>query len=302
MFKGSIPALITPFTEAGQIDFEAFDALVEWHIAKRSDALVLCGMTGEGPTLTFEEQGQLIARGVQVTQRRIPLIAGTGAASTQFTVALTEQAKRAGADACLVIVPYCNRPTFEGCLQHYQAVSRVALPMIVYHHPSRTNVRLSLPALQAILSLPHVIGVKEGSADLTFTAELMRQTPVPVFCGDDILALAMLAQGACGVISIVANVIPEEWHRFCSYLLQGNLQNAQALFYQVQPLIEAMTLEINPQCVKYALSLQGKCLPNMRLPLVQPRTETQLRIQAMLTQISERLMSQENEKCFSHLT
>jgi len=153
--------------------------------------------------------------------------------------------------------------------------------MIVYHHPSRTNVRLPLPALQAILSLPHVIGVKEGSADLAYTAELIHQTSVPVFCGDDILALAMLAQGACGVISIVANVIPEEWHRFCSSLLQGNLQNAQALFFQYQPLIEAMTLEINPQCVKYALSLQGKCLPKMRLPLVQPRVETQMKIQAV---------------------
>lgn len=285
MFKGSIPALITPFTQAGDIDFEAFDALVEWHIAKGSDALVLCGMTGEGPTLTFEEQGQLIARGVQVAQRRIPLIAGTGAASTQLTVALTEQAKRAGADACLVIVPYCNRPTPEGCLHHYEAVSRVALPMIVYHHPSRTNVRLPLSALITILSLPHVIGIKEGSADLAYTAELLHQTSVPVFCGDDILALAMLAQGACGVISIVANVIPEEWHRFCAFLLQGNLHDAQTLFHQVQPLIEAMTLEINPQCVKYALSLQGKCLPTMRLPLVQPRSETQLRIQAIDTNI-----------------
>jgi 4-hydroxy-tetrahydrodipicolinate synthase len=285
MFKGSIPALITPFTEVGEIDFEAFDSLVEWHIAKGSDAIVLCGMTGEGPALTVEEQGQLIARGVKLAKGRIPLIAGTGVVSTQLTVALTEQAKRAGADACLVIVPYCNRPTPEGCLQHYQAVSRVALPMIVYHHPSRTNVRLPLLALKAILSLPHVIGVKEGSADLAYTAELMHQTPVPVFCGDDILALAMLAQGARGVISIVANVIPEEWQRFCTYLLQGNLPDAQALFFQVQPLIEAMTLEINPQCVKYALSLQGKCLPNMRLPLVQPHTETQTQIQAAVKKV-----------------
>jgi 4-hydroxy-tetrahydrodipicolinate synthase len=288
MFKGSIPALITPFTN-NQIDFEAMDALIEWHIAQGSDALVVCGVTGEAPTLTPEEQGQIITRGVQVAGKRIPIIAGTGTASTQLTIALTAQAKAAGADACLVIVPYCNRPTPEGCLEHYRAVSAVNLPMIVYHHPSRTNVRLPLPALKKILSLPHVIAIKEGSADLSFTAELIAETSTPVLCGDDILTLAMLAQGAQGVISIIANLIPKEWHDLCSCLLNADLLEAQKLFRLYQPLVEAMTLEINPQCIKYAMSLQGKCSATMRLPLIEPQIKTKQHIAHLISKMQPAL-------------
>lgn len=283
LLKGSIPALITPFTNSDQIDLKALETLIEWHIAQGSDALVLCGVTGEAPTLTPQEQGQIIKHGVEVAKGRIPIIAGTGTASTQLTVALTEQAKAAGANACLVIVPYCNRPTPEGCLQHYQAISAVNFPMIVYHHPSRTNVRLPLSALKKILSLPHVMAIKEGSADLAFTAELIAQTAVPVLCGDDILTPAMLAQGAQGVISIIANLIPQEWHELCSYLLQGDLLKAQRLFHLYQPLVEAMTLEINPQCIKYAMSLQKGCSAAMRLPLIEPQLQTKLHIASLVT-------------------
>lgn len=282
MLKGSIPALITPFTKANQIDYLALEALIEWHVAQGSDALVLCGVTGEAPTLTPEEQGQIILRGVEVAKGRIPIIAGTGTASTQLTVQLTEQAKAAGADACLVIVPYCNRPTPEGCFEHYRAVSSTDLPFIVYHHPSRTNVRLPLSALKKILSLPNVIAVKEGSADLSYAAQLIAETSVPVLCGDDILALAMLAQGAQGVISIIANLIPQEWKEFCNCLLKGDLLQAQSLFQHYQPLVEAMTMEINPQCIKYAMSLQGKCSAAIRLPLIEPQNETKQHIASVL--------------------
>jgi 4-hydroxy-tetrahydrodipicolinate synthase len=284
MFKGSIPALITPFTKDGNIDIDAFDALMQWHLSEGSDAIVLCGITGESPTLTPEEQRMIIARGVQLAKGNVPIIAGTGCASTQLTVHLTRQAKEAGADGCLVIVPYCNRPTAKGCLQHYTAVDRVGLPLIVYHHPSRSNVKLPLAALAEILTLPHVIGIKEGSADLAYATELSRLTPVPLLCGDDILTPAMMGIGAQGVISIVANVIPSAWKSICAHFLQGDFAQGRRLFRQYQPLVEAMILEINPQCVKYALSLLDKCAPHLRLPLVEPQELTKKKIQETLQQ------------------
>lgn len=279
MFKGSIPALVTPFTDAGEIDYASFDALVQWHVEVETDALVICGITGECPTLTAEENQALIARAVRITQGAIPIIAGTGSASTRLTIEQTECAQKAGADACLVIVPYCNRPTAAGCMAHYQAVSQVGLPMIVYHHPSRTNVKLAVDALAEILSLPHVVGVKEGSADLVYTTELCQRTKVPLLCGDDILTPALMGIGACGVISIVANVIPRQWKVLCAHFLNGDFTVGRTLFRQYQTLIESLTLEINPQCVKYALSLLEKCKPHMRLPLVEPRGETKRKIE-----------------------
>lgn len=279
MFKGSIPALVTPFTREGEVDFSAFDALMQWHLDAGTDAIVLCGVTGEAPTLTLEEHKKIIARGVKWAKGNIPIIAGTGCASTHLTMQQTETAQQAGADACLVIVPYCNRPTPQGCFCHFQAVSSIGLPMIVYHHPSRTNVKLPLTDLIDILRLPHVIGIKEGSADLAYTTELIARTDVSVFCGDDILTPAMMGLGARGVISIVANVIPKEWKSICALFLNGDFEQGRLLFQHHQKLIEAMIIEINPQCVKYALSLLQKCQPFLRLPLVEPQVASKKKIE-----------------------
>lgn len=279
MFKGSIPALVTPFTQEGEVDYETLDSLMQWHIQCNTDAIVLCGITGESPTLTVDEQKQIVSRGVEWTKGTIPIIAGTGCASTYLTMKQTEAAQRAGADACLVIVPYCNRPTPKGCFQHFEAISTIGLPMIVYHHPSRTNVKLPLAELAEILRLPNVVGVKEGSADLIYTTELMALSNVPIFCGDDILTPALMALGAQGVISIVANIIPCEWKKICAHFLNEEFEQGRQLFRRYQKLIEAMTVEINPQCVKYALSLIQKCPPFLRLPLVEPETASKKKIQ-----------------------
>jgi len=287
MFKGSIAALVTPFTQEGEVDFVSFDTLMQWHLEMGTDAIVLCGITGEAPTLTSEEQRQIISRGVKLSKGKIPIIAGTGCASTRWTVQLTQQAQEAGADGCLVIVPYCNRPTPEGCIAHYQAVSQVGLPMIVYHHPSRTNIKLPLSTLAQILSLPNVVGIKEGSGDLTYTTELIGMTSTPILCGDDILTPAMMGLGAQGVISIVANVIPEEWKMICSLFLKGDFHKAGILFRRYQKLIEAMILETNPQCVKYALSLLNKCSSGLRLPMIEPQAATKSKIQESLQECLE---------------
>jgi 4-hydroxy-tetrahydrodipicolinate synthase len=282
MFKGSIVALVTPFTPDGEIDFNTFEKLMHWHLAAKTDAIVLCGITGEGLSLTPEEQRMLLMRGVAMAQGKVPIIAGTAGANTASTLHLTKQAKEAGADACLVLVPYCLRPTPEGCYQHFEKVSEIGLPLIVYHHPSRTGIRLPIDALKEILRLPHVAGVKEGTGDLTYTNELMGKTRIPIFSGDDILALAMLAQGAQGIISVVANVIPQQWKHMCALLLQGEITAARKLFEHFQPLVEALFLETNPQCVKYALAYLNKCASVLRLPMVEPRAETKRKIEEVL--------------------
>ncbi len=274
MFTGSIVALVTPFTEHGEIDFPSVDALIEWHIAEGTNAIVLCGTTGESPTLHAEEKEALFKRAARQARGRISLIAGTGTHSTSMSVALTKMAKKEQMDAAIVVVPYYNRPTPEGCIRHYQEISKVELPLIVYHHPGRTGVWLSTETLASIASLPGVVGIKEASGNIEFAEKLIKSTEVPVFCGDDVLTPAMMQKGARGSISIVANLVPKEWKEVCA----ADVPTAHALYDELRLLCEAMVLETNPQCVKYALSLMGKCTPRLRLPLIEPREENKARI------------------------
>jgi 4-hydroxy-tetrahydrodipicolinate synthase len=270
--RGSIVALVTPFQESGEIDWAALENLIGWHVEQGSDGIVLCGTTGEAPTLTVEERLEIFRVGVRVAKGKVPLIAGTGTYSTRQTVLATEAAQKIGVDAALVVVPYYSRPTPEGCFAHYQEVSKVGLPFLIYHHPGRTGVKLSVESLAQIGSLPHVAGIKEASGTLEITEELKSQVSVPIFSGDDLLTLPLMERGAVGVISIVANLIPKEWKKGVGTADQARYEN----------ICRALVLETNPQCVKYALSLLGKCGPYMRLPLVQPRPETREAIEAAL--------------------
>lgn len=284
MLKGSICSLITPFKGQGEVDFAAYKDHVAWQ-AEESDAVVCMGTTGEAPTLTHEEQIEIFKATIDVVNGKIPVIAGTGTYCTAETVRLTEEAKRLGADGCLVVVPYYNRPTPEGCLAHFAAVSKAGLPAIVYHHPGRTGVKLSPQVLAQICTLPNIIGVKETSGTTEITQELVKLTNTPIYSGDDNLALPMIKAGAKGIISIVANCIPSVWRQVIA------MQDEQ-LYQQISSLVEAMVLEVNPQCVKYALSLMGKCRAHMRLPLVEPRPDTKRKIfEAVKTQ---NLLSVEN--------
>ena len=268
MFKGSIVAIITPFTQEGEVDFKAFKELVDWHISEGTDAIVCCGTTGEAPTLSSEEQLKIFKTAIDVSQKRIPIIAGTGTYDTRKTVDRTARAKELGADGCLVVVPYYSRPTPEGCIAHYTEVSKVGLPMIVYHHPGRTGIRLSAEVLAKISTLPSVVAIKEASGGLELIQEIRQISNIPIFSGDDTLTLAMMELGAVGGISIVANVIPKAWKEMIQSFLQGNRQQAKELDAEYASLVQSMVLETNPQCVKYAVSLLGKCLPHLRLPLL----------------------------------
>jgi 4-hydroxy-tetrahydrodipicolinate synthase len=278
MFKGTIVALATPFTEHDQVDYRKLHELIDWHIASGTDGIVLCGTTGEAPTLSDEEQVTIFKEAVLSSKRRIPIIAGTGNYNTSHCVKITEAAKKVGVDAALVIVPYYSRPTPEGCFLHFQAISKVGLPMIVYHHPGRIGIKLPVKALLRIAELPNVVAIKDSTADLDYTIELIHQTAVPVLTGDDTLILPTMAVGGVGVISVVANLIPSEWKQLTLLLLKDQWKQARELFTHFFPLTKAMFLETNPQCVKYALSVLGICSSKMRLPLTEPHQSTQNQI------------------------
>ncbi len=278
MFKGSIVALATPYTEADEVDYDVIRQLIEWHIHEGTDGIVLCGSTGESAALSDEEQLQIINEGVVCSQGRIPIIAGTGSYDTRHSVQSTEAAQKAGADGCLVVQPYYNRPTPEGCLLHFQEIGKVGLPIIVYHHPGRTGIKLPVKWLAKISEIPSVACIKEATGDLDFILELLHTIQKPVLSGDDSLAIPILASGGVGTISIVANILPGPWKELITHLMNERLSEAKELYRTLYPLVKAMVLETNPQCVKYALGLMGKCRSAMRLPLIEPQENTRAQI------------------------
>ena len=284
MFKGSVVAIITPFTVDGEVDFKAFKELIDWHALEGTHAIVCCGTTGEAPTLSTEEQMEIFKAAIDVSNKRVPIIAGTGTYDTRKTVEKTKKAKALGADGCLVVVPYYSRPTPEGCIAHYTEVSKVGLPTIVYHHPGRTGIKLSAQVLAEIAELPSMVAIKEASGGLELIEEIRKISDVPVFSGDDSLTYGMMERGAVGVISVVANVIPKAWKEMTENFLQGNRKASKELETLYATLVQSLGLETNPQCVKYAVSLLGKCQPNLRLPLLQPREATKLAILQAVTQ------------------
>ena len=299
MFKGSIVALATPFTEQNEVDYKVLHELIEWHMESGTDAIVLCGTTGESPTLSHEERVKIFKEAVIAAKARIPLIAGTGSYDTRHALQLTQEAKKAGVDGALVVLPYYNRPTPEGCYQHFQVLSEVGLPMIVYQHPGRTGIKLPVKALARITALPNVVGIKDGTADLDYALEMMQQIDIPVLSGDDTLGLPMMASGAVGIISIVANIIPREWKIFTTLMLADQLDEAREYFRRYYPLVKSMVLETNPQCVKYALGVMGKCSAKMRLPLIEPQDAVKQQIMSELEKANLLLHSLEKAELSS---
>ncbi len=274
MLNGSIVALITPFLIDGSIDFTSFRRMISWQIEQGTKGLVICGSTGESSTLSSSEQAELISIAVKEANGRIPIIAGTGSNDTRIAVERTAKAKELGVDAALVIFPYYNKPTFEGCLSHFEKIGACGLPAILYHHPGRTGIRFSPKQLAELLLIDQMIGIKEATGDVDHCVELMQLTSKFLYVGDDTLALPLIAAGAKGSISVIGNLIPKQWSLFIDECLMGNFSKARDLSFSLSSLCRTMFLETNPQCIKYAMSLEGHCEPYMRLPLVIPRDST----------------------------
>jgi 4-hydroxy-tetrahydrodipicolinate synthase len=275
MLKGSIVALITPFNEDGSVDLKTIEKLVDWHIQQKTDAIVCCGTTGESSTLSDEEHMAIFKTAVKTAKKRTVVIAGTGTNDTAHTVKRTKEALKCGVDMALVVLPYYNKPTFEGCYAHFEEVGKVGLDTIVYYHPGRTGLRLKAQELATICDLKSMVALKDASGSMDFIDEFKRYTSKAVYSGDDLLALDHLTRGAQGVISVVANLYPFAWRQMIHACLEGRTKEAEKIFLQLAPLCKAIFLENNPQGVKYAAYQQKQCLLKLRLPLVPPRKETQ---------------------------
>ncbi len=273
LFKGCATALITPFCD-GEIDFASFADIIEYQIEQKADALVVCGTTGESATLSFEERKELIRFCVEVADKRVPVIAGTGSNNTVRTVSLSAEACQAGADGLLVVTPYYNKASNEGLVQHYKAVSEaVDIPIIVYNVPSRTGVNISPELYKRLTSIERIEGIKEANGNLASCVKTMHLCPdVKLYSGNDDDTVPMLSIGAQGVISVVSNILPRLTHDMCQAYFDGDTQKAAEIQKELCPLTEALFCEVNPIPVKYAMSLLGFCENSLRLPL-SPITE-----------------------------
>ncbi len=270
MIHGSIVALVTPFDEAGSIDFAAFGALLDFHIANGTSAVVVGGTTGESATLEPAEFEQLIAQAVKHSDGRIPIIAGTGSASTAHAIAMSRAAESKGADALLVVTPYYNRPTQAGLEAHYRAVAdAVSIPVILYNVPTRTSVDLKPETTVALSSHPGIVGIKEAVADVARVNFLVEQCgpDFVVLSGDDPTFLEAMKAGARGVISVATNVAPKAISRICAAASAGDWIQAGEVNQQLQGLYETLALETNPIPVKWAAYEMGLVGPSIRLPL-----------------------------------
>lgn len=266
--QGSIVAIVTPFRN-GRIDEAAFERLIEFQIAEGTAGIVPCGTTGESATMSHAEHEELIKRTIKLVNGRVPVIAGTGSNCTEEALHLTKAAKEAGADAALLITPYYNKPTQAGLYAHYRAIAEaVDIPLVVYNCPGRTGVSIAPETVIRLAELKNIAAVKDATGNLDWTSEVCGGCDVTVLSGDDSLALAHIAVGAKGVISVLANVAPRATADLINYALAGDLAKARELHLKYFKLMKALFLESNPIPAKAALEMMGMIGPEIRLPLV----------------------------------
>ncbi len=270
MIKGSIVAIVSPMHEDGSLDLQRYRQLIDWHVAEGTAAIVAVGTTGESPTVDVDEHSELIRVAVEQVAGRIPIIAGTGGNSTREAIELTRFAAAVGAKASLQVVPYYNKPSQEGLYRHFKAVAEaVDLPQILYNVPGRTVCDMSNDTVLRLAEVPGIVGLKDATGDLPRGAELLARLPADfaVYSGNDDSALALMAVGGHGVISVTANVAPGQMARLCAAALAGDFVKACALNRELIPLHMKLFVEANPIPVKWALQQMGRIEGGIRLPL-----------------------------------
>lgn len=287
MFTGLFTAIITPFKN-GAIDEESLAKLVEFQIAGGVDGIVPCGTTGESPTLTHEEHQQVVEICIKVAKKRIKIIAGTGSNSTDEAIMMTNHAKKAGADGCLVVSPYYNKPTPEGLYQHFKAINNCGLPIIVYNIPGRSVINITDANLARMANdFENVVGIKDATGDLLriATLRLLIKKPFSYLSGEDGTAVGFNAMGGNGVISVSSNVAPKLCKDLQDACISGDYKKALQMQDFMTDFHGAMFCETNPMPIKYAASLMGLCLPEIRLPLVEPSQEAKSRVETQMKRI-----------------
>ena len=282
MITGSIVALVTPMFEGTlDVDHDALQRLIEWHIEQGSDALVAVGTTGESATLSVEEHSRVIGAVVELTDGRIPVIAGPGANCTREAIELTEAAKQLGADACLLVTPYYNKPTQEGLYKHFAAIANaVDINQILYNVPGRTACDMLPETVIRLSTIDNIVGIKEATGNLQRAQAILAESPktFAVYSGDDFTARELMLMGGKGNISVTANIAPKEMSEMCAAALSGDAEKALNIDQSLQSLHEAMFIESNPIPVKWALKRMGKIEGALRLPLTQLSETNQVKV------------------------
>ncbi|HOV32080.1 MAG TPA: 4-hydroxy-tetrahydrodipicolinate synthase [Candidatus Hydrogenedens sp.] len=277
MFKGSWVALVTPFKENLEVDFDTYGKLVDFNIESGTHGLVPCGCTGEAATLSHEEHKKCIRFVMERVAGRIPVVAGAGSNNTMEALELTRFAKEVGCDGALLITPYYNKPTQAGLLAHYKKIANeVDIPIILYNVPSRTGIKLEAETVAELNKIPNIVAIKEAGGSVDQVSQILSLCDITVLSGDDSLTLPMMSVGAMGVISVAANVVPAELAKMCTLALEGNYTQAREIHYRLMPLFKALFYETNPMPVKAALARMGIVKNVLRLPLV-PMSEPQFK-------------------------
>lgn len=269
MFKGSIVAIVTPFKK-NKLDEQALGDLIDWHISEGTQGIVPCGTTGESATLTYDEHYRVIEVTIQAVNKRIPVIAGTGANSTSETIIMTEEAKKLGADGALLVVPYYNKPTQEGLYRHYKTIAeKVDIPIVLYNVPSRTSLNMLPQTVARLADIRNIVAIKEATGNMAQVSEIIGLCGdrLSVLSGDDFTTFTLMALGGKGTISVSANVAPKDVSEMCGALEEEKYDTARELHFKLEPLNKGMFIETNPIPVKTALSMMGKIQEEIRLPL-----------------------------------
>ena len=282
IFRGSAVALVTPFDDNGAVDFSALGVLLDWHLENGTDAIVLCATTGECATLSDQEVAEILAFAIPHIDGRCPVIAGCGRNDTAHSLRLCQMAQDAGADGLLLVNPYYNKSTQAGIRAHYRYIAdRVSLPILLYNVPSRTGIAISPETCAALAEHPNIVGIKEAGGDLSSMVRLRQLCPpdFALYSGNDDHTLAILSLGGQGVISTAANVVPKQMHELCTRFFDGDLDGALQIQLALQSLVDALFCETNPIPVKTALHWMDKCSGIMRLPLVDLRYPSALKLE-----------------------
>ncbi len=271
IFKGSGVAIVTPFNKNG-VDFATLEKLLEYHVSNKTDAIIICGTTGEGSTMSYKEKEETIKFAVDVINKRIPVIAGTGSNNTSSAVKMSKFAQSVGVDGLLVITPYYNKANENGIIKHFEAINNaVNIPIIVYNVPSRTGVNISPQTFLKLCSLKNITAIKEASGNMSQIAEIkaLCKDKIDIYSGNDDLIVPIMSLGGIGVISVLANIIPETVHYITSLCLKGDFKKASEIQLKYIDLINALFMEVNPIPIKTAMNLMNLNAGLLRLPLCE---------------------------------
>ncbi len=270
MFKGSMVAIVTPMNEDGSLDHISLENLIEFHIENKTDVIISVGTTGESATLDFDEHSEVIKSTLDIVNKRVPVIAGSGANSTSEALHLTQRSKELGADACLLVTPYYNKPTQRGLYEHYKKIAdEVSIPQILYNVPGRTSVDMLPDTVKNLSSHPNIIGIKEASGNLERSKEILDKCSdnLSIFTGDDKTSARDILMGFKGNISVTANIVPLQMHNMCKLASEGQKDEAEKINNKIDVLHDNLFIESNPIPVKWALSRMGLIKRGIRLPL-----------------------------------